>query len=54
MITAFIPAHWGSRGIPNKIIKEFANKPLIVHSNEYSLDSKHLDEVIVLTDDSGT
>ena len=52
MITAFIPARGGSRGIPNKNIKEFADKPLIVHSIEYSLDSKHVDEVIVSTDDS--
>ena len=53
-IIAFIPARGGSKGIPNKNIKEFANKPLIVHRNEYSLDSKYLDEVIVSTDDSGT
>ena len=52
MITAFIPARGGSRGIPNKNIKEFADKPLIVHSIEYSLDSKHIDEVVVSTDDS--
>ena len=52
MITAFIPARGGSRGIPNKNIKEFADKPLIVHSIEYSLDSKHVDEVVVSTDDS--
>ena len=52
MITAFIPARGGSREIPNKNIKEFADKPLIVHSIEYSLDSKHVDEVVVSTDDS--
>ena len=52
MITAFIPARGGSKGIPNKNIKEFADKPLIVHSIEYSLDSKHIDEVVVSTDDS--
>ena len=52
MITAFIPARGGSKGIPNKNIKEFADKPLIVHSIEYSLDSKHVDEVVVSTDDS--
>ena len=51
MITAFIPARGGSRGIPNKNIKEFADKPLIVHSIEYSLDSKAVDEVVVSTDD---
>ena len=52
MITAFIPARGGSKGIPNKNIKEFADKPLIVHSIEYSLDCKHIDEVVVSTDDS--
>ena len=52
MITAFIPARGGSKGIPNKNIKEFVDKPLIVHSIEYSLDSKHVDEVVVSTDDS--
>ena len=52
MITAFIPARGRSKGIPNKNIKKFADKPLIVHSIEYSLDSKHVDEVVVSTDDS--
>ena len=51
-IIAFIPARGGSRGIPNKNIKEFADKPLIVHSIEYSIDSKAVDEVVVSTDDS--
>ena len=46
MITAFIPARGGSRGIPNKNIKEFADKPLIVHSIEYSLDSKYVESKI--------
>ena len=51
-ITALIPARGGSKGIPNKNIKEFAAKPLIVHSIEYSLDSKYVDEVVVSTDSS--
>ena len=51
-VTAFIPARGGSKGISNKNIKKFAGKPLIVHSIEYSLDSKHVDEVVVSTDDS--
>ncbi len=51
-IIAFIPARGGSKGIHKKNIKIFAEKPLIVHSIEYSLDSKHVDEVIVSTDDS--
>ena len=52
MITAFIPARGGSKGVPNKNIKEFASKPLIVHSIEYSLNSKYADEVLVSTNDS--
>ena len=51
-IIAFIPARGGSRGIPNKNIKEFAGKPLILHSIEYALESKLVNEVIVSTDDS--
>ena len=51
-ITAFIPARGGSKGIPNKNIKKFAGKPLIVHSIEYSLDSKQVNEVVVSTDNS--
>ena len=34
MITAFIPARGGSKGMPGKNIKEFAGKPLVVHSTE--------------------
>ena len=51
-IVAFIPARGGSKGIPNKNIKEFAGKPLIVHSIKYALESKLVNEVIVSTDDN--
>jgi len=51
MITAFIPARGGSRGISNKNIKEFAGKPLLVHSIEYALNCNQIDEVVVSTDD---
>ena len=44
-ITAFIPARGGSKGIPSKNIKEFAGKPLIVHSIEYALESNLIEEV---------
>ena len=50
-LTAFIPARGGSKGIPNKNIKEFAGKPLIVHSIEYALNCSQIDEVVVSTDD---
>ena len=51
-IIAFIPARGGSKGIPNKNIKDFAGKPLMVHSIEYALKSKLVNEVMVSTDDS--
>ena len=51
-ITALIPARGGSKTLPAKNIKEFAGKPLIIHSIEYALESKFVDEVVVSTDDS--
>tara|TARA_B110000438_G_scaffold258470_1_gene267200 strand:- start:1857 stop:2534 length:678 start_codon:yes stop_codon:yes gene_type:complete len=51
MITAFIPARGGSKGLPGKNIKHFANKPLIIHSIEFALSSEYIDEIIVSTDD---
>ena len=51
LITAFIPARGGSKGIPQKNIKKFAGKPLIVHSIEYALESNLVDDVVVSTDD---
>ena len=43
-LTVFIPARGGSRGVPNKNIKEFAGKPLIVHTIVYALESKLINE----------
>ena len=51
MITAFIPVHGGSKGIPGKNIKTFAGKPLMVNSIEYALNCSQIDEVVVSTDD---
>ena len=51
-ITAIIPARGGSKTLPAKNIKEFAGKLLIIHSIEYALESKFVDEVVVSTDDS--
>jgi len=45
MITAFIPARRGSKGIPGKNIKEFAGKPLLVHSIEYALNCNQIDKL---------
>ena len=51
-ITAFIPARGGSKTVPGKNIKDFAGKPLIVHSIEYALNSNLIQDVVVSTDDS--
>ena len=51
MITTFIPARGGSKGIPEKNIKKIAGKPLLVHSIEYALNCNQIDEVVVSTDD---
>ena len=51
-VTALIPARGGSKGIPGKNIKNFEGKPLISHTIEYALSSKHLiNNIIVSTDD---
>ena len=50
VLTAFIPARSGSKGIPNKNIKIFDGKPLISWSIEAAKLSKAVDQVIVSTD----
>ncbi|NOZ07795.1 MAG: acylneuraminate cytidylyltransferase family protein [FCB group bacterium] len=50
-ILAFIPARGGSKGVPGKNIREFAGKPLIVHSIEQALETPMIDEVVLSTDD---
>lgn len=47
---AIIPARGGSKGLPEKNIKELCNKPLIVWSIEAGLNSLYIDEVMVSTD----
>lgn len=49
---AIIPARAGSKGIPNKNIKEFLGKPLIAWAIEAALESKHIDRVILSSQDS--
>ena len=51
-ITALIPARGGSKGLPNKNIKEFSGKPLIVHTIEFALKANLINEVVVSTDNS--
>jgi CMP-N,N'-diacetyllegionaminic acid synthase len=50
-ILVIIPARGGSKGIPGKNIKEFAGKPLIVHSIEASLNCPLVTRTVVSTDD---
>jgi len=47
---AIIPARGGSKGLPNKNIKELCNKPLIAYSIESACKSKYIDEIMVSTD----
>ena len=49
-ILAVIPARSGSKGVPNKNIKELAGKPLIAYSILAGIKSKLIDRVIVSTD----
>ncbi len=46
-----IPARGGSKRIPNKNIKVFCGKPIIVYSIEAAIKSQLFDEVMVSTDD---
>ena len=47
---AIIPARSGSKGLPDKNIKELAGKPLLVHSIEAAIQSKMFQTVMVSTD----
>ena len=49
-IIALIPARGGSKGIPKKNIRKFLDLPLIVHSINYALSCKFIDEIYVTTD----
>jgi CMP-N-acetylneuraminic acid synthetase len=49
-VLAIIPARAGSKRIPNKNIKDFSGKPLIVHTIGHALAASYIDRVIVDTD----
>lgn len=49
-IIAIIPARSGSKGIPNKNIRVFADKPLIGHAIDQARRSSIFDKIIVDTD----
>lgn len=50
-ILAVIPARGGSKGVPGKNKKLLNGKPLIQYSIDAALQSKHISEVVVTTDD---
>lgn len=50
-ITALIPARGGSKRIPYKNIKLYANKPLIYWSIALAKQSKHITNIIISTDE---
>lgn len=50
-VVCVIPARGGSKGIPRKNIKKFADKPLIAYTIEQALLSKYIDRTIVSTED---
>jgi CMP-N,N'-diacetyllegionaminic acid synthase len=49
-IIGLIPARGGSKRLPGKNIKTLAGKPLIAYTIEAALKARHLDKVIVSTD----
>jgi CMP-N-acetylneuraminic acid synthetase len=50
-ILALIPARGGSKGLPRKNVRVLCGKPLIVWSIEKAMKSRHIDELLVSTDD---
>ena len=48
---AIIPARGGSKGLPGKNIRLLNDKPLIAYAVEAALQAKHIDRVIISTDD---
>ena len=50
LVLAIIPARSGSKRIPNKNIKDFLGKSLIVYTIEHALAASYIDRVIVDTD----
>ncbi len=50
-VYAMIPARGGSKGIPRKNLAEFGGRPLIAHTIEAALASRHVDRVMVSTED---
>lgn len=50
-VLAIIPARGGSKGVPQKNIRELCGKPLIAYTIEVALATKLIDRVVVSTED---
>lgn len=50
-VLGLIPARGGSKGVPNKNIRDLDGKPLIAHSIEAGQNASSIDTVVVSTDD---
>ena len=50
-VLAIIPARGGSKGIPRKNVMPLCGKPMITWTIEAALASRHVDRVVVSTDD---
>jgi N-acylneuraminate cytidylyltransferase len=50
-VVAIVPARAGSKGIPDKNMKEIAGKPLVQWSIETGIACRSIDTVVVTTDD---
>ena len=48
---AIIPARGGSKGLPGKNVRPLNGKPLIAYAIEAALKARHIDRVIISTDD---
>jgi CMP-N,N'-diacetyllegionaminic acid synthase len=50
-VVVLIPARGGSKGIPGKNLFPLRGRPLIVHTIEQALGARHVNRVVVSTDD---
>jgi CMP-N,N'-diacetyllegionaminic acid synthase len=50
-VLGVIPARGGSKGIPNKHLRQVAGRPLLAYTADAARGSRRLDRVIVSTDD---
>lgn len=50
-VLALIPARGGSKGVPRKNVKPLGGRPLIAYTIDRALESQHVSDVVVTTDD---